>query len=320
MTTPLRGWRWIAVAALAVLPAAAAGAAFGDSGSPGGAATTTTFRDAVGELGPDIETVIVSNDANGQLTFRIDIPNHPLITDDLLIRVWLDTDADSDSGLRGADRYLLLDRWGLGLGEVALFSCNRATCTGGKALPTSAGPRLRFAYASGATFTVEEADLGYFGPQRIVFWIEAWSGVGFDPVTQRYDLTGARADFAPDGAERRLGNPGVEGPDAWVHDSGTMFANRLTTQPAIPRAGRLFSLRLPVNSTDTGAPLTSGTVSCSARIGSKPLQATSSGLVDGRAVCTFTIPATAKGQSFTSTISVRSQGETLARTISDDVG
>ena len=135
------------------------GAAAGDSGS---AAETTTFGDAVGEdfAAPDIRTVVASNDDGGLLTFRIDIPSHPELTEDLRIRVWLDTDADPETGLRGADRYLLVDRWELGLGEVALFTCGGTSCSGGKALPTRSGPPLRFAYRDGATLTVEAADLG----------------------------------------------------------------------------------------------------------------------------------------------------------------
>ena len=199
--------RLIFLAALAALAVGAVGSTAGHSTSLRLTAESTTFSDAVGEdlAAPDIGTVVVSNDDTGLLTFRIEIPNHPLLTEDLRIRVWLDTDADSETGLRGADRYLLVDRWELGLGEVALFTCGSTACSGGKALPTRSGPPLRFAYRDGATLTAEAADLGIVGPQRIVFWIEAWSGIGFDPVTRRYDLTNARPDFAPDGAGASAG-------------------------------------------------------------------------------------------------------------------
>jgi hypothetical protein len=309
--------RLIILTALVAL--AAAGAAASDSGS---AAETTTFSDAVGEdfAAPDIRTVVASNDDGGLLTFRIDIPSHPELTEDLRIRVWLDTDADPETGLRGADRYLLVDRWELGLGEVALFTCGGTSCSGGKALPTRSGPPLRFAYIDGATLTVEAADLGIRGPQRIVFWIEAWGGVAFDPVTRRYDLTNARPDFAPDGAGRRLGYPSAAGEDAWIHDSGSMYASSFSVQPTRPRAGKQFSLRLAAISTDTGAPVTSGTVACSMRIAGKPLRPTSSSFTGGSAVCTFSIPAGMERKDFTSTIVLRSQGETLPRTISGRVG
>ncbi len=314
--------RLIFLAALAALAVGAVGSTAGHSTSLRLTAESTTFSDAVGEdlAAPDIGTVVVSNDDTGLLTFRIEIPNHPLLTEDLRIRVWLDTDADSETGLRGADRYLLVDRWELGLGEVALFTCGSTVCSGGKALPTRSGPPLRFAYRDGATLTAEAADLGIVGPQRIVFWIEAWSGIGFDPVTRRYDLTNARPDFAPDGAGRRLGYPSAAGEDSWIHDSGTMYAESFSAQPTRPRAGKPFSLRLAAISTDTGAPVTSGTAACSMRIAGKPLRPTSSSFTGGSAVCTFSIPAGTERKDFTSTIALRSQGETLPRTISGRVG
>jgi hypothetical protein len=315
--------RLISLTALAALAGVAAGVTAGHSTSLGSTAESTTFSDAVGEdlTAPDIGTVVVSNDDSGLLTFRIEIPSHPELTEDLRIRVWLDTDADPETGLRGADRYLLVDRWELGLGEVALFTCGGNSCSGGKALPRRSGPPLRLAYRDGATLTVEAADLGIVGPQRIVFWIEAWSGIGFDPVTRRYDLTNARADFAPDGAARRLGYPGAEGEeDAWIHDSGSMYASSFSVQPARPRAGKPFSLRLAAISTDTGAPVTSGTVACSMRIAGKSLRPTSSSFAGGSAVCTFSVPAGTERKDFTSTIVLRSQGETLPRTISGRVG
>jgi hypothetical protein len=313
--------RLIVLTALAALTAVAIGATAGLSSSVGVEAKSTTFSDAVGEdpIAPDIGTVVVSNDDRELLTFRIEISSHPSLTEDLRIRVWLDTDANPKTGLRGADRYLLVDRWALGLGEVGLFICDGTACSGGKALPTRSGPPLRFAYRDGATFTVEAADLGIVGPQRIPFWIDAWSGIGFDLVTRRYDLSNARPDFAPDGAARRLGNPGAEGEDAWIYDSGAMFVSSFTARPARPRAGKPFGLRLAAISTETGAPVASGTVACSTRIAGQPLRPQSSGFAGGTAVCTFSIPANTKGRTFSSTISLRSAGETLSRTISGRV-
>ena len=202
-----------------------------------------------------------------------------------------------------------------------MASAGAAVPTASTATPTRSGPPLRFAYRDGATLTAEAADLGIVGPQRIVFWIEAWSGISFDPVTRRYDLTNARPDFAPDGAGRRLGYPSAAGAeDAWIHDSGSMYASSFSVQPTRPRAGRQFSLRLAAISTDTGAPVTTGTVACSMRIAGKPLRPTSSSFTGGSAVCTFSIPAGTERKDFMSTIALRSQGETLPRTISGRVG
>ena len=314
------GLRLVAVAAVAAL--AAAGAAAGDSGST---AKSTTFRDAVGEPGPDIETVLVSNDANGLLTFRIEIPNHPLITDDLRIRVWLDSDNNSTTGLgvdgvRGADHFLLLDRWELGLGEVGFFTCSGSTCSGGKALPTDSGTSVRFSYGAGAaTFTANVADLGLESPERIRFSVEAWTGIGFDLVARRYDFTNAQADFAPDGAGRWLGFPSAQGEDFWTFEASAMLVRSFSAQPVKPRAGRQFAFRLALVETETGTPVTSGSVSCSMKVAGRPLRPQSRGFVGTRAVCVYAIPADARGRVFQSTISVGFRGEKITRSLSGRV-
>lgn len=317
--------RLVVLTAIVALSAAAAGGAAGDSGSTSGAAKTTTFRDAVGEPGPDIETVVVSSDANGQLTFRIDIPNHPLITDDLRIRIWLDADADVGTGLgqqgvRGADYFLLLDRWELGLGEVGFFTCSGSVCSGGKVLPSGSGTSLRFSYRDGATFTLNAAELGLGRMERVRFSIEAWTGIGFDPVARRYDFTNARPDFAPDGAGRWLGYPDARGADFWTYDARTMLVKSFSATPAKPRAGRPFTLRLVLVRADTGVTLTTGAVSCSTKVGGRALRPSSRGFVSGRATCAFAVPADVRGRVFQSTIAVRFAGATVTRSIAGKVG
>jgi len=316
--------RWTATLALA---AAAAAATVGQATSTGAAAGRTTFQDATGEVpaGPDIGTVAVSNDANGYLTFRIEIPSHPNLTDDMRIRVWLDSDADANTGLevenlRGADNFLLVDRWELGLGEVGLFTCSGSTCGGGKALPSGSRTSLRFSYRNGATFMVDAVDLGIERLQRMRFWIEVWTGIGFDPVTRRYDFTNARADFAPNGAGRGLGDPAAEGDGFWVYESRPLLVKSFSVEPSNPKAGRPFALRLALIRTDTGALLTSGSVSCGFALAAKPLRPRSGGFDGRRAACAFAIPSNAQGRRFRATISVRFAGAKVARSISGRVG
>jgi hypothetical protein len=306
--------------AVAAIAAAAAGVTVGTSATTSAGAKAATFQDATGEdpSGPDIATVVVSNDDQRILTFRVEIPSHPVLGEDMRIRVWLDSDANRQTGLeveglRGADNFLLVDRGELGLGEAALFTCSGFTCSGG--LPTG----LTFSYEGGATFTVGAADLGIERLGRIRFWVEVWNGIAFDPITHRWDFTNARADFAPDGAGRRLGDPSAQGEDTWIYESRRMLVRSFSTQPASPRAGRPFALRLALIRTDTGASVSRGAVSCIAKIAGRRLRARSSGFVGGLAVCAFAIPATAGGQSFLATISVRYAGETVTRSISGRV-
>jgi hypothetical protein len=316
--------RLVVLTLIVAFAAGTAGAAISDSGSGADVGKTATFRDAVGEEGPDIETVVVSIDGRGHLSFRIDIPSYPSITDDMRIRVWLDTDVDVTTGLgvegvRGADYFILLDRWELGLGEVALFTCSGSMCSGGKALPTSLGTPLRFSYRDGATFTVDPADLGMQSVERVRFSIEAWTGIGFDPIARRYDFTNASSDFAPDGAGRWLGYPSAQGEDFWTYEASAVFVKSFSAQPAKPRAGRQFSLRLALIGADTKAPFASGFVSCSMKVAGQPLRPSTRGFVGTRAVCTYSIPPDARGRTFESTISVSAAGEKVVRSLSGRV-
>ena len=306
----------------AIAAAAAVGATAGHSESLRETPESTTFVDAVAEdpAAPDIGTVVVSNDDSGLLTFRIEIPSHPVLTEDLRIRVWLDTDANPETGLRGADRYLYLDRWELGLGEVGLFVCDRSTCSGGKTLPTRSGPP--FVSPTGTGRRSRSRRLTWASWDRSASCSGSRPGAVSDSIRSPGATTSRTRDRTSLPTVRR-GGWAIRAPRGtmrWIHDSGSMFASSFTVQPAKPRAGKQFSLRLAAITTDTGSPVTSGTASCSMRIAGKPLRPTSKAFAGGTAVCTFSIPAGTKGKEFTSTIVLRSQGETMPRTVSGEVG
>ena len=85
------------------------------------ASNTVTFQDSTGEdpAGPDITTVVVSNDDKGALSFRVNIPNRPQLTRDILAALFVDSDANpatGDPGFLGADYVVQLF-----LGEIGLF-------------------------------------------------------------------------------------------------------------------------------------------------------------------------------------------------------
>jgi hypothetical protein len=89
----------VAVVILVGFVLGAAGAASTPVAAAGVAANRVTFHDAVGEdpSGPDITSVVVSADANGGLSFRVNVPNRPTLTQDLRMRIWLDADDDATS-------------------------------------------------------------------------------------------------------------------------------------------------------------------------------------------------------------------------------
>jgi hypothetical protein len=328
--------RSVIAIAIALLGGAVTSTPRGEAAPARAAANSATFEDATGEdlEGPDITTVAVSNDDAGGLRFRIAIPSHPVLTEDLRIQIWLDLDDDLETGLNdgtGRDHSILVDFGSLGFGAAGLATCSANSCGAVQGWPLQgAAVSLRFTYEAGvASFSLDASKLppSYRldprsgTPRRVWFQVRVDSGLSYDPVTRSWDFTNDRWDFAPVTANfpRR--------DQLWVYDwRGPLLVKSFSARPAIPRAGRPFALRLAAVRTDTGAPVTSGSVTCSSRVAGqsfyirgKPLRPESSGFVGGRAVCVFSIPANATGWRFRATISVTFAGTRVTRSVSGTV-
>ena len=315
MMTTRRASRFLVAIGVAALVVTTVGIAGGQATPARVAANSATFRDAVGEnaLAPDITTVAISNDAKGGLTFRVSIPSHPVLTEDLRIRISLDWDDNAATGLsvadrKGVDRFILVDRGLYGLGVAGLGSCRGTSCA------SVVDPALlKFSYRQGvATFSVETVR-SEPALKRFRFHVDVWNGVHFDPVTRTWDLTNAKGDFAP--TEKQF--PSRD--EYWVYDSRPLLVKSFSRTPATPHAGKPFALRLAATRTDSGALVRRGTVSCSMRIAGKPLSARSSGFVRSRATCAYSIPATAKGLRYRGTITIRVNGAKVARSLAGRV-
>jgi hypothetical protein len=141
------------------------------------AANSQTFTDPTGDGGnaPDVTTVTVSNDDNGQITFVTTLANRPSLTDSDFVALSLDTDGNASDGIGGAD-YLV----GFVNGGAALFSA-----AGGSLAPASA-PSFSSSFANGVeTISINKSDIG--NPTQINFVI----GSSGDNVT-------TIPEFAPD--------------------------------------------------------------------------------------------------------------------------
>ena len=82
------------VVAVVALPTAA-------SSAPGaGSANSQTFTDSTGEnpAAPDITTIVVSNDDAGTITFRVNTPNKPAYSRDVAVFMFLDSDSNQATG------------------------------------------------------------------------------------------------------------------------------------------------------------------------------------------------------------------------------
>jgi hypothetical protein len=154
---------------------------------------TVRFLDATAEdpEAPDITSVVVSNTAGGFLTFRVVVPNRPVLTDDMRVALWIDADLDRRTGLSaigpvpGADFFV---NWHERLRPgVTLLRCSAAQCR------TVVSRTLDATYASGATFRIATGELGE--TRRFRFTARAYSDIY--GTSNSFDYSHMRVDFAP---------------------------------------------------------------------------------------------------------------------------
>ena len=291
----------LAAAVAVALPAAATGAPASTSASARVAANSTTYQDSVGEnpAAPDITTVVASNNDAGIVSIRINIPNRATLTQDMLVVMWIDADNNPQTGdpdSLGADYLLILFRGDLFLGRwngVDDYGDTPATS-------------LIFSYQAGATFTINSSELG--NTRRFGFAARVFSGVVIDEATQAIDLDNAVSDDAP-------GATGFYNFQLQITPP-TLVVRRVTTSPAIARAGRPFTMRMVVARSDTGAAIQNGRVTCVGRAGNARLRAQVARVVGGAATCTWNIPANAKGKRFRGSVTVVFEGLRASSSIS----
>jgi hypothetical protein len=287
----------------AVVSAAFAALVTAGTASSAPSETAVTYRDAVGEdaLAPDISSVVVSAGGAQQLSFRVNIPNRPTLTDDMRLRIWLDADHDFSTGLTvqdhlGVDYFILVDRWELGLGVARLFACTESVCSGES--------QVRASYAAGGTFSVRATELRIRRRQRLRFRVEASSGWAFDPVTG-YDFTNVHSDAAPD-------------PGYWTFDMRPLVVKSFNATPRTPHAGERFILRMSAIRTSTGK-AAAGKVACVFRVAGARLRPSKSAFVGGRALCVFDVPLTARAKKFRGSIALSVGADRIQRSIAGTI-
>jgi hypothetical protein len=293
-----RPWVVLAIAvAVVALPTVASGALSTPTASSAVAANSTTYQDSSGEnpAAPDITTLTTSNTDAGLVTFRVTIPNRPTLTQDMLLLLFVDADANTQTGdpeSLGAD--YVIQVFG---GEAALFRWDGTDFTRRAGDPPATS--LIFAYQGGAAITISAAELG--NTKKLGFAVIAISGVTSDPTTGDVDFTNSVADVAP-----------AAGAGLYQFEIKTeparLVVKSLKPSPAKPTAGSSFTLRLVAARSDTGAAVQNGRVTCVGRVGSARLRAQVQRVQGGAAVCTWTIPAKAKGKTFRGSVAVVFEG------------
>jgi len=294
----------VLIVAAAALCAAVATAAPGGQAAPAKPLNNSlTLPDSVGEdaLGPDIVSVVVSNDDKGNLTIVVNISNRPTLTGDMSIDILFDTDNNPQTGdpnTLGADYVIELNALG-GPAQVGLFRWDGTTFSGAGVPQTS----LVFSYANGATIKVSATELG--GTKRFNFAVIAVSGLVVTPTG--IDDTNSHFDLAPD-----------PGHGLWTYDvkitPATLVVKTFGTRPLTPRSGRSFTVFFVATRSDTSVLVQSGKVTCKATIAFKPIRATSSGVTNSRASCTWLVPKKAKGKTIRVSVTLESEGLKKTRT------
>jgi hypothetical protein len=297
----------LVVALAAVLAALFALTPTGGASPARTAANRVTFEDSTGEdpQGPDITTVVVSNDDRGNLTWVINVPGRPTLTPDMEFDILINSDSNSATGdpqLLGADYILVLIGPIGGPAEVGLFRWNGTdyTITG---VPQSS---LIFGYANGgATIKMNASELG--NARRMQFLVLALTGVALGADGQlNYD--NARIDFAPDrGRGMYSFDVRITPPRLVVRSFGM--------RPPTPRVGRPLSAFVTFARSD-GTPPTAPSVTCRATLGGRALPASGSSVTGGRATCRWALPASARGKTIRGTVTVRSGGLRASRSFS----
>jgi hypothetical protein len=296
-----------AAATLVALPTVASGAPAGSAAPAAPAANSVTFQDSTGENpdAPDITTLVVSNNDAGIITFRVNIPNRPTFTRDLLLWLFVNTDnspATGDPEFLGADYVLQLFE-----GEATLFRWDGSDFTRRPGDPASTS--LLFSYQAGATIQISAAELG--NTKRFGFAAVAISGIGFDEETGDLDFTNAVGDIAPAAGSGLYDFPVIIA-------KPTLNVRRVVSTPA--KAGRPITMRMTVARSDTGATIKNGRVTCQGRAAGRALRATTARVQAGAVVCTWQLPANSKGKSFTGRATVVFEGLRATGTVTKRIG
>ena len=284
-------------AALIALPTAALGSASHST------TNAKSFPDSTGEdaNAPDITGIDVSNDDSGMVTFKINMPNRPALTSDMLVLVFLDTDQNPQTGdpqSFGADYLIDLESAG-----VFLLKWNGTTFDTAPSSTT-----VTFSYdASGPTIHVGVQDLN--GSKGVNFGVDAISGIATD-AQGAPDFTNSHDDLAPD--------PGHGFFNYAILTKLTLKQTAFTYTPKPAKSGAALTATLAATESDTAGPVKNGTIACVATIKGVRLRATHS-LANGVASCFWKLAKTSKGKTLVGKISITVKGTTISKSFTTKI-
>ncbi len=261
------------------------------SSAPTQTGTASSFTDPAGDSGrgADITTVVVSNDAAGQISMRIDFAR--LRFDDTFF-LCLDTDRNPGTGLqdvrfcpRGAE-YALYAHW-YGAWEVSYFRRFTGPAFGNSEAP----PRATLSISGGAnavTVSINRRELG--GTSGFYFQLST------EPVP---------GDTAPNSGTWSYTLQTPKPPTVI-----TISSVKVKSRPAVPVAGLALTVFVSSITLGTGESVFPERVQCRAKLGGASLKGR------GKGGCTFRIPKAAGGKKLLVTVTAAYKGKTKTKAIS----
>jgi hypothetical protein len=254
-------------------------------------------------VGTDLTSITVSNDQAGLITMQIASAN-PIVGNHA-IAVFIDADRNAATGDDGIEAWMY---GGPFVGTEFL------ACTSGGCSPVNPpGYRARAASTNVTEFQFPRSALGdtmsfdfdvisiSIDPPNLNFWDVAG--------TYTYDLAfpqcGNGKDDDGDGKidSQDLGCSSATD-DNEADDPVNVRLGAAKATPAAPKAGSTATISARTTRVETGQPLESGAVSCTASYPGKKLKGSGS-VVGGNAVCRVKVPATAKGKTVRGTMTVK---------------
>jgi hypothetical protein len=262
--------------------------------------TAAAYPDTAGDqdAAPDIGAVNVSDARDGWVRLAITTPNYATLPDESFVFIDFDRDNRAISGDGGA--------------EVAL------TYTGGEILLQKRDLRRQRWVDDVAPTRIRTQNTGN------VLTIDIHRSELDDTPRFGFSITTADVNSAAESILAvDIAPEGGDGVPFWRYELANKPALRLIPSPlvrtpAAPRAGRAFTVKLPVRRTDTSIGITRGKVACAVTVAGAKLRAVGS-VKDGEARCAMTVPRSARGKRLAGSLKVTVAGKTATARFSHAV-
>jgi hypothetical protein len=263
-----------------------------------GAAGTTSFADPAGDsdVAPDVTSVVVSNDDQGLITFRVTVVNRSALGPDDVVAIPFATNAPGKAGVREDGANFVLGIEGT---NVFLEKWNGSSMVDLRPVPSSLRGSL---VGSEVTLTVRQDDLVPGFPSLAVPTV-----LGFYVLGLAFDGNAVVAeDDAPDASDQFWTYHLLQPPRIVV---------AYLRAPMTVRAGSRVVARIGAAWSDTGRVVKPTKLSCRAKVGSRALRGTAA----GPATCSWSLRKGDRGKTLRGSVTLTSGAVSVTRSFTTRV-